>query len=112
MSQVIRMTGIPARTIRKELNAIMKRKGLDPKELTLDQLRGVGQFVFQPLHRAQRTLQLLALAHQLLRGGRIVPDCGVFGLGVQFVQAAIGGIPVKDASSAGQEPAGYRRWRG
>ncbi len=41
MSQVIRMTGIPARTIRKELNAIMKRKGLDPKELTLDQLRGV-----------------------------------------------------------------------
>jgi hypothetical protein len=41
MSQVIRMTGIPARTIRKELNAILKRKGLDPKELTLDQLRAV-----------------------------------------------------------------------
>jgi hypothetical protein len=41
MSQVIRMTGIPARTIRKELNAILKRKGLDPKKLTLDQLRAV-----------------------------------------------------------------------
>ncbi len=41
MSQVIRMTGIPARTIRKELNAILKRKGLDPKKLTLEQLRGV-----------------------------------------------------------------------
>ena len=32
----------------------------------------------------------------------IVPDRGVFGLGVQFVQAAVGGIPVKDASSAGR----------
>jgi hypothetical protein len=44
----------------------------------------------------------LALAHQLLRSLRIVPQRGVFGLGVQFVQAAIGLIPVKDASSAGQ----------
>lgn len=41
LSQVIRLTGIPARTIRKELNAILERKGLDPKTLTLDQLRGV-----------------------------------------------------------------------
>lgn len=41
MSQVIRMTGIPARTIRKELKTILERKGLDPKQLTLDQLRTV-----------------------------------------------------------------------
>ena len=44
--------------------------------------------------------------------GGIVPDGGVFGPGVQFVQAAAGGIPVKDASSAGRWPAGFRRRRG
>ena len=37
---------------------------------------------------------------------------GVFGLGVQLVQAAAGDIPVKDASSAGRWPAGSRRWCG
>jgi hypothetical protein len=38
------------------------------------------------------------LAHQLLRFGGLVPEVGVFGLGVQFVKAVKGTIPVKDAS--------------
>ena len=70
------------------------------------------EFIGQPGDRAQRAVQLLALAHQFLRGCRIVPERGVFSLGVQFVQAAVGLIPVKDASSAGQWPAGCHRQRG
>ena len=47
-----------------------------------------------------RLLELGALAHDLLRGLGIVPEVGILGLGVQFGEAALGGIPVKDASSA------------
>ena len=75
-------------------------------------LGGVGQLVVELADRSDRGLKLLALAHQLLRGGGIVPDGGVFSPGVQLVQAAAGGIPVKDASSAGRWPAGYRLRRG
>jgi hypothetical protein len=78
----------------------------------LDQIARVPQFIGEFGNGAERTVQLLALAHQLLRGLRIVPDGRVFGLGVQFVQAAIGLIPVKDASSAGQLPAQCRRRHG
>ena len=41
-----------------------------------------------------------ALAQQLLRGGRVIPQPRVFGLGVQLSQTPGRGIPVKDASSA------------
>jgi hypothetical protein len=82
----------------------------------LDQALGVRQVVLNPGDRRDGAFQLLAFAHQLLRGLRIVPQRRVFGLGVQFVQAAVGGIPVKDASSAGQWPARclrrYVRFRG
>jgi hypothetical protein len=37
-------------------------------------------------------------AHQLLRFGGLVPEIGVFSLGVQFIKAIKGAIPVKDAS--------------
>jgi hypothetical protein len=40
-TQLIRMTGIPGCTIRKELKGIIERKGINPNELTLDQLRQV-----------------------------------------------------------------------
>jgi hypothetical protein len=35
-----------------------------------------------------------------LRRGRIVPQLGVFRLGVQLGEATVGRLPVKDASSA------------
>jgi len=40
-----------------------------------------------------------------LRGLRIVPKGGGFGLGVQLIEPADSIVPVKDASSAGQGPA-------
>ncbi|KAJ0341319.1 hypothetical protein COL154_014142 [Colletotrichum chrysophilum] len=50
-------------------------------------------------------LKLLALAHQLLGFGRIVPHIGAFGLVVQIIESFDSLIPVKDASSAGRSPA-------
>ncbi len=41
LNQVIRLTGIPAGTIRNELHAILERKNIDIRHLTLDQLRSV-----------------------------------------------------------------------
>ena len=70
-----------------------------------DHAGGVGQLILKASDGAERGVEFLAFAHQLLRGLRIIPQAGVFGLGVQFVQAAVGDIPVKDASSAGQWPA-------
>jgi hypothetical protein len=45
-------------------------------------------------------LQARALAHHSLSGGGIVPEIGIFGALIQFVEARCGDIPVKDASSA------------
>jgi hypothetical protein len=39
LNQVIKLTGIPSTTIRRELKTILDRKGLDINNLTLDQLR-------------------------------------------------------------------------
>ena len=44
--------------------------------------------------------QLVPLAHHLLRGGGIIPELRILGARVQFGEAALGDIPVKDASSA------------
>ena len=70
----------------------------------------VGQLGLYFAHRRKPFLQPLTLAHQLLGFLRIVPDGGVFGLGVQLVEAADGLVPVKDASSAGRWPAGCRQY--
>lgn len=40
-NQVVALTGIPAKTIQRELNTILERKNIDIHHLTLDQLRGV-----------------------------------------------------------------------
>ena len=49
-----------------------------------DQRRGVVEFALQLGERPQPVFQHRALAHQLLRGLGIVPEVGVFGLGVEF----------------------------
>ena len=41
LTQVIRLTGIPSKKVRKELGEILKRKNLDPKKLTLADVRMV-----------------------------------------------------------------------
>jgi hypothetical protein len=50
-------------------------------------------------------VELLALAHQLLRFLRVVPQIRVFGLVIEPVQSSYRLVPVKDASSAGLRPA-------
>ena len=65
-----------------------------------DQLDCVLDLAFDPAIAADRPLQPGALAQQRLGRGRIVPQLGVFGLGVQLGEAAVGRLPVKDASSA------------
>lgn len=39
--QVVRLTGIPGKTIKDELKVILERKNIDIDKLTLDQLRTV-----------------------------------------------------------------------
>ena len=39
--QVIKLTGIPQQSIRRELKSILERKNIDVNQLTLEQLRGV-----------------------------------------------------------------------
>ena len=60
------------------------------------------------LGEADGDLQLVALAHLFARLFGVVPEVRGFGFGVQRVEAQLGGIPVKDASSAGSTPAGFR----
>jgi hypothetical protein len=40
-NQVIKLTGIPQKTIRRELKSILERKNIDVNQLTLEQLRCV-----------------------------------------------------------------------
>ena len=47
---------------------------------------------------ADRRVETVALAHHRLCGGGVIPEVGVAGLDVQFVEAGQRGIPVKDAS--------------
>jgi hypothetical protein len=57
------------------------------------------------LDALHRRGDLVPLAHELLRGGGVVPQRRVFGLVVQFGEAGFGDIPVKDASSAARSTA-------
>ena len=60
----------------------------------------VVEFVLDRLDGVDALLQMLALAHQLLCLVRIVPQFRILGLGIEFLQARLGLVPVKDASSA------------
>ena len=66
----------------------------------LDERDGVVELAFELGERLQAILENRSLAHQLLRGVRIVPERRSFGFGVQFGEAARRSIDVKDASSA------------
>jgi len=65
-----------------------------------DQLDRILDLAFDPAVALDRPLQAGALAPYLLRFGLVIPQLGVFGLGVQLGEAAVGRLPVKDASSA------------
>jgi len=65
-----------------------------------DQLDCVVDLAFDPAIAADRPLQPGALAQQCLRRGLVIPQLGIFGLGIQLGEAAVGRLPVKDASSA------------
>jgi hypothetical protein len=52
---------------------------------------------------------MLSFAHELLRAGRVVPQIGRLGEGIQFFETGDGFIPVKDASAEGSGIAGFRR---
>ena len=66
----------------------------------LDELDGVGIVLFDPLVAVDQVFQAAALTRDLLRRLGIVPEIGRFDLFVQFSEAAVGDIPVKDASAA------------
>jgi hypothetical protein len=55
--------------------------------------------------RIQLIVQSIALAHDPLRARLIVPEIRIFGLLVQFGEAPLRGIDVKDASSAARRTA-------
>jgi hypothetical protein len=54
----------------------------------------------QPI-AVDRAVELVALAQQRLRRRWLLPQVGVFRVGVQLIEAARCIVPVKDASSAG-----------
>ena len=75
----------------------------------LDQFGVVGDRLLKVADHGDALVEVLTLTHELLRLLGIVPDRRVFGLGVQFSEAAERTIPVKDASSAARWTASCRR---
>jgi len=84
----------------QRLDAFLLGRGVILALAELDQRDGVVELALEASDGAQAILELVALAHELLRNVRIVPEIGVFGFGVQFREAARRCIDVKDASSA------------
>jgi hypothetical protein len=66
----------------------------------LDQLECVGDLALDPPVASDRLVEAGALAQQLLRTGRVVPQVLILGLRVQLGEAPGRRLPVKDASSA------------
>jgi hypothetical protein len=66
----------------------------------LDQLERFLDLALDPPVAADRLVEPGALAQQLLRARRIVPQARILGLRVQLGKAPGRGLPVKDASSA------------
>jgi hypothetical protein len=66
----------------------------------LDQLQRLIDLALDTAVALDRALKSGALAQDLLRRRAVVPQLRVFGLAVQLFEAGVGGIPVKDASSA------------
>jgi hypothetical protein len=74
-----------------------------------DQLDRLVDLALDPAIAVDRPLQPGALAQQRLRRRRVVPQPGVFRLGVQLGEAPVGDLPVKDASSAAPTTSRCRR---
>ena len=60
----------------------------------------IGELAFEGIDLVQARFQVRALAHHRLGVFGIVPQVGVFGPGVQVVEAVLRGVVVKGASSA------------
>ena len=71
----------------------------------LGERQAVLELVLEPVLALDRAGQAGALAHQRLGALGLVPELGLLDLGVQLLKASLGGVPVKDASSAGRDPA-------
>ena len=70
----------------------------------LDQRDAVLEIALELLVGVDRALELLTLAHDLLRRLGIVPELGILGPVVELGQPGVSGIPVKDASAGGRGP--------
>ncbi len=66
----------------------------------LDELAIVRELPFKIRENTQIFLHASPLAHDALRGFRIVPQVGIFGEAVQFFEARFRPLGVKDASLA------------
>jgi hypothetical protein len=55
---------------------------------------------FHPADGIELIIERVALLHHALGAGRVIPERGVFGLRIEFGEARLGFIEVKDASSA------------
>ena len=75
---------------------------LDQAGIVLDRLLEIA-------HQLDAAFEILALAHDVLRLLRIVPQSRIFGPGVQFGELLLGVVPVKDASSAVRSTASSHR---
>ena len=64
-------------------------------------IEGVIEFGLDLGQRIDLVFQMGALLHQLLGRLRVIPQGGVLGFFVQFLETGICDVPVKDASSAG-----------
>ena len=65
----------------------------------------VVEIALHPADGVELVFERVALLHHALGAGGIVPESGVFGLRVQLGEARLGGVEVKDASSAVQSTA-------
>ncbi len=74
-----------------------------------DQRHRIVEILLQRADALHRLLELLALAHHLLRRLRVGPQVRVFSAPVQLRQSGFSGIPVKDASSGGSAPPRWNR---
>jgi len=75
----------------------------------LDQTDGVLELALELGDALDAGFQPGALAQQLGGFGRVVPELGILGPGVQLGEPLLRLVPVKDASSAAPGTAGSRR---
>ena len=70
----------------------------------LDECHAVLEASLQITIGVDRALELLTLAHDLLRRFGVIPEARILRALVQLGKSLLGGIPVKDASAGGRGP--------